>query len=398
MFNCKIRSILITAMIFMAVFTISATAQGNGGGGNGKGKGGGFNNGNSYFNPESVASFSGTLVDSYQDWVPSGNGNHTGGGTHFRLKANDGSLYELMLGSYVFMTDQGLSLNVGDSVSVAGSLVDPYLSNFTEYKYIIVTVINGVTLRDADGYPVWGGSKNGGRGTGSNAGNSYFDPATVASFSGTLSESLGLFLNSGSGNYTGNGMHYIFTASNGTKYYTMFGPYWFMENAGIALEEGMSLSISGSVVEPYYSQYSDYSYIIVSEITVGGNNVIIRDVNGYPLWSGTGGHYFDRGYDKQNKGTVSGTVTSVRTRTNGANLDDGYELRIRSGNKRYTLYVAPEYYCEQLGFSVANGDSIKATGSIDGKGIVVRNIKTSRKNYNFRTANGKPCWEAGPAN
>ena len=395
MFKMNASKLVVFAAIMLVAFVAVSSAQGKGGG---KGNGGG--NGNSFFNPETVASFTGTLVASYEDWEPSGNGNHTAGGAHFRLQSADGKLYELMLGSYTFLVDQGVSLNIGDSVSVTGSVVEAYLENFKDYDYIIVTVINGVTLRDADGYPVWGGSKNGGsgRGTGQNNGNSYFDPDTVGSFSGSLTEALGLLRQSGDGNYTGNGMHYVFTAANGTKYYAMFGPYWFMENAGIALEEGLSLSLTGSVVSPYFDEYSDHDYIIVSEVKVGGSSVSLRDENGYPLWNGTGGHYFDRGYDRKEKDTLSGTVTAVRTRTNGANLDDGYEIKIKAENKRYILYVAPEYFCEQLGFSVAKGDQVRVTGSVDGKDVVVRNLRTSEGNFKFRTSNGRARWEVGPLN
>ena len=386
----------ITLMILVAALLIAPAAiAGDSRGGGNQG------NGNQYFDPDTVTTVTGELTRLYADWEPLGHGNHTGDGTHFELRTGDGTTYDLILGPAYYLEDSGISLSVGDTVTVTGSVVDSYYAEFSDNQYLIATRItaDGVTLdlRDEDGYPLWSGGNGGGQGRGGLGpnGERYFDPDTVTTLSGTLIESLNFWSCYGYGNYTGSGMHYLFRSDAGDVYYAMLGPWWFLEDNGVELEVGLRVTITGSVVAPYYEGYDDHSYLIASEITVGGVTVQLRDEDGYPLWSGTGRHYYSPSYDAGTSGALAGTVLRVRTRTHGADLDAGLELLVRSGGRRYTVFLGPQYYCENLDMSLARGDQIMIRGSIQKRQVVANYVVCDGERYRFRDRRGNSLWVGG---
>jgi len=384
----------VTLLILVTVLLIAPTAiAGNNRGGGNQG------NGNRYFDPDTVTTVSGELTRLYADWEPRGHGNHTGEGTHFELRTGDGTTYDLILGPALYLGDNGISLSVGETVTVTGSVVDSYYAAFSENQYLIATriVADGVTLdlRDDDGYPLWRGGSGGGLGGFGPNGEHYFDPATVATLSGTLIESLNFWSCYGYGNYTGSGMHFLFQSNSGAVFYAMLGPWWYLEDNGIELEVGLRVTITGSVVDPYYEGYDDHSYLIATEITSGGVAVQLRDEDGYPLWSGTGLHYYSPSYDSGTSGALAGTVLRVRTRTHGADLDAGLELLVRSGNRRYTVFLGPQYYCENLDVSLARGDQVRIRGSVQKRQVVANYVVSDGERYRFRDRRGNPLWIGG---
>jgi len=251
-----------------------------------------------------------------------------------------------------------------------------------------------------------GGGNGGGNGPGSGGGHgngtyndsSYFDPTTVSTFKGTLSENTGFYQQQGENNCTGGGMSYLFNANTGNSYYLMTGPWWYLEENGIELSAGLELIVTGSVVPPHNSYYADFNYIIVTELTVDGKTVQLRDDEGFPLWTSTdyGGSYYNcPTYSTDSFGNYSGKVISVRSRTNGPNADIGYELIIRTtnGNQRYRVFVAPQYYCEEIGFSCSIGDFVRLFGSEKGGAVVAQRIKVrGEKLHRLRTMKGEPLW------
>jgi len=389
----QIFAIAVSLSVMLGAMALSDAVQAGNGNGNGRGGGG---NGPVYFDASTIKTLTGTLTKQYTDWDASGNGNFCGTGQHFEFTAG-GTAYSLILGPTYYLEENGVSLSVSDSITVTGSIVDAYISGYAD-KFIIATVVEGVRIRDDAGYPAWrGGNGANGQGQGKGPqGQNYFDPDTVSSFSGTLSDSLNYWAGFGDGNYTGAGMHYVFTSNNGETFYLMLGPWWFLENSGIELEVGMKISVTGSVVDPYFEGYDEHDFLIAVSITAGGETVELRDAEGYPLWRGGNSlNYYSPNYDPTSAGVLQGEVIGVRTRTHGRNLDAGLELRLRTADRRYNVYLGPQYFCEDLGVSVAKGDQVRIRGSIQKRDMVATTLQVDGKLYRFRARNGNPKWVTG---
>ncbi len=397
----------LTALFTIALTTSVVVAQGGPG-----------HRGGPFFDPGTVVTVSGVLESTEGEWLPRGHGNHTGGGAHATLRADDGTSYELMLAPEWFLEDNGFFLDDGDRVAVTGSLVEPYgepswkshghggghgggghggggPNGDPEADFLIVTVLETdgaeLMLRDGDGYPVW----RGGPGW---HGESWFDPATVTTLTGSLGQTLGMWSAWGHGNHTGNGMHYRFSSDDGESFYAMLGPWWYLEENGIELETGLALEVTGSIVEPYWAGYDDLRYLIASEVVVGDVRVALRDEDGYPLWHGTGWHYYAPQWTAADL-TVVGEVRRTRTRTHGADLDPGYEVLVRSGNRLYVAYLAPQWHVEARRLAVAVGDTVEVRGAYTRENgrheLVVRSIVAAGRTVRLRNARGVPLWVRG---
>ena len=153
----------------------------------------------------------------------------------------------------------------------------------------------------------------------------WFDPDAMVHLRGTLTESLGFWNPWGYGNATGGGMHYLFHAETGETFFAMLAPWWYLDGEGVVLEPGGALAITGSVVDSYWMGYDDHRYLIATEIELGGARTPLRDADGYPLWRGTGWHYYAPEYDPASEITVRGTVQRTRSVSYGGPRDHGYE-------------------------------------------------------------------------
>lgn len=398
------RIMTLTALVLViAVFLgMPIAAHGPGGGG---GRGGGY--GHTWFDSNAVVTLSGTVTRLYaEEWETWGHGNHTGGGMAVEFRSNGGEVYDLMLAPVWYLAEAGIELSVGDAITVRGSVVDNYYGGHQggmmghypgrgDNDYLIsVSLTSGsvtIELRDTNGYPLWSMHGSGGM--------PWFDPDTVKTLSGTLSQSLGLWSCWGYGNYTGNGMHYRFTA-DGVTYYAMLAPLWFLQEQGITLADGTAAKIRGSVVDPYWSGYDDASYLIAQEMTIGGKTVTLRDENGYPLWYGGGWYYVAPTFQSATVADIAATVVRTRMRSRDQESDRGLELIVRAGSNKYTVFVSPEWYAKQLGFVTAKGAAITIRGSVlDGdhgkKQIVAVHVQAGGVKYRFRSPEGTPRWIAG---
>lgn len=355
--------------------------------------------GNAYFDPSTVTTLSGTITKLFEDWEPRGHGNHTGEGYHFEFTTDNDTVYHLILGPSWYMADEGINLEVGDRLTVTGSIVEPYNNTYADNDYLIAVeiLVGGQTIkiRDKDGYPLWRGGPNGRGGNIGPDGERYYDPDSGETLRGELTECLCFWSPYGHGNYTGSGMHYIFESNDGKVYYVMLGPWWFLEQNGIELEVGLKVKLTGSVVDPYFPDYDEYEYIIVTEMKVGSTIVQLRDKNGYPLWSGTGLHYYSPAYGEGKNSLLAGTVERVRTRTHGRNLDAGVEVIFRSGGNRYIAYLGPQYFCEQIGISLSKGDQVRIRGRVREQDVVVLRLQHNGEGYRFRGNRGNPLWANG---
>jgi hypothetical protein len=236
-----------------------------------------------------------------------------------------------------------------------------------------------------------------GNGLGDGNGPQYFDPETVDTYNGTITEMIGLFCQAGDSNNTGNGMHYVFSADSGETFYAMFGPFWYLEQNDIELEEGTKVKLTGSVVPAHNEDFADHDYLIVTTLVIGKTKLVIRDEYGMPEWAGDpkGGYYKSPNYNGDAVTTVNGEVTSLRTRTRGQYNDAGVELKIRTRDgSQIRAYLGPQYYCENQGLALKAGDRVRIRGSLQGGKIVAQRLRTGDgQNLQLRDRKGNPRWE-----
>jgi len=373
------------------------------------GHGGGMQYGHdSYFDPDSIVVLSGTLTRSTGDWNVWGHGNHTGGGMGFEMSLSNGDVVELMLAPEWFLADNGIVLVNGEQVTITGSRVDDYdggrhhgggngghgggcmMCGNNDEDYLIATVLeaDGVVLplRDEQGYPFWRGDED----------HSWFDPDTITTMNGTLNEFLGMWSAWGYGNHTGNGMHYSFLAKTGESFYAMLAPAWFLEQQGVTLHDGDKVKLKGSIVDSYWMQHGDQRFLVAMAITVDGTTVQLRDEWGYPLWQGTGWSYYSPEWSSRNVSEISGKVRLIRHRRHGRNLDKGYEVVIRTANRKYTLFVGPDWAVDWAGMKLRKGEQITVHGSMGNRRqMVVQHIEADGVRWRFRTPAGVPTWVDG---
>jgi len=408
--QAHLRSRLVPLVVVLLLVTAPAVVFGQGG------HGGGQYGHQMYFDPDNIVVLSGPLTLSTGDWDPWGHGNHTGGGMAFEMALGGGEVVELMLAPAWYLEENGIVLVNGEQVTVTGSRVPPYdggrhhggggghggghggggmMGGDGDNDYVIVTVLEAddvvLPLRDDDGYPFWRGGDDW-------AGHSWFDPDTVTTMNGTLNELLGTWSAWGHGNHTGNGMHYTFASDGGEPFYAMLGPAWYLESQGVTLQDGDRVELTGSIVDSYWSQYDDQRFLIATQITVDGKTVQLRDEWGYPLWHGTGWFYYSPEWTSSNVAEISGVVKQIRRKRHGRLLDRGYEIVLRAGGRKHTLFVAPDWAVNWAGMKLRRGDQITARGSVSTSGkrqMVVQHIETSGTRWRFRTPAGIPRWVNG---
>ena len=224
----------------------------------------------------------------------------------------------------------------------------------------------------------------------------HFDPNTITTLDIEITQINGLADDSDRGNKTGKGMHYV-VSSGSTSYYAIFAPAFWLDENGIELEVGTSLSVTGSVVESWHEDFSDYDVIIVTELTLDGNTVTLRDAEtGDPEWPRKR-HYKAPRWDPDSVDTVGGTVTDVKTRTGGKNNDTGLQITFVTGDEtEYKGFVGPTFYLEEIGLSIAVDDDVTVTGSIVGKNdknkVLIQKIIVNGTEYTLRDDEGKPLW------
>lgn len=145
------------SITFMALLLVTASVMAQGWKGNG---GQGWGRKSDYvrnYDPRTVETLSGTIVD-VQSFTP---GKGMSNGLHVTLKT-DKSTVDVHLGPAWFLDNQDIELNAGDAVSVEGSRV-----TFGNASAIIAArIVKGddtLVLRDRDGTPVWNAWRRKGR-------------------------------------------------------------------------------------------------------------------------------------------------------------------------------------------------------------------------------------------
>lgn len=222
----------------------------------------------------------------------------------------------------------------------------------------------------------------------------YFNPDTITTLDIEIKEINGLADDSEKRNGTGKGMHYVVT-SGSTSYYAIFAPPFWLDENDIELEVGTSLSVTGSVVDSWLEDFDEYQVIIVTELTLNGTTVKLRDAEtGKPEWPAKKPVYKAPKWNPDTVDTVSSTVLKVKTRTRGKNKETGLQVVFRNEeDQRITAYVGPTFYLEEIGLSIAVDDDIVITGSfIRNKVVLVQKITVNGAEFTLRDEDGKPLW------
>lgn len=145
------------SITFMALLLVTASVMAQGWKGNGEQGWGRKSDYVRNYDPRTVETLSGTIVD-VQSFTP---GKGISNGLHVTLKTDKGTV-DVHLGPAWFLDNQDIELNAGDAVSVEGSRV-----TFGNASAIIAArIVKGddtLVLRDRDGTPVWNAWRRKGR-------------------------------------------------------------------------------------------------------------------------------------------------------------------------------------------------------------------------------------------
>ena len=190
----------------------------------------------------------------------------------FDFNTTSGENVYIELGPPDYWKSQDIVLTEGQLVAVSGSINDGMIHAET------VTLADGqeLTLRTADGQPMWsGGVQNGngqnGQNTGSADGSHTPDPKAQVDEWITLE---GTLISFQGGNMT-------ISTADGTLINFQTGQPRFLAEQGITFQVGDSLSVIG---------FYEGEQFMAGEITQlsTGLRAMLRDPNGRPLWAGPG--------------------------------------------------------------------------------------------------------------
>lgn len=187
--------------------------------------------------------------------------------TGFNFQQADGSTVYIELGPTDFWQNQGVTLVLQDAVTVEG------FANGEQYHARVVTVnATGaqLTVRTAEGQPLWsGGASGGGNGNGNAAGTGEVQVAaedwiTIQGVIMTLEA---------------NGITML--AEDGAVLALYLGQPTFWQEQGITFAVGDELAVLG------FWQNDIFQAGEVTKLATG-ERLMLRDPNGRPLWSGPG--------------------------------------------------------------------------------------------------------------
>jgi len=115
------------------------------------------------------------------------------------------------------------------------------------------------------------------------AGNNYnrlYDVNTVQTISGEVIKVENIVSSKGA-SYV---MHLVVKTAKETISVHL-GPAWFMNKQKIKISPKDKITVTGSRVT-----YQGSQAIIASELSINNETILLRDANGYPLWSGLKNH------------------------------------------------------------------------------------------------------------
>ncbi len=194
----------------------------------------------------------------------------SGSGTVLELTAvgmtlglTDGSEIFIELGPESYWAAQGVTLLAGAAVTVDGFF------NGTNYHARAVTTSGGtvLTVRDANGQPLWVGGNASGAGSNGGQGEVQIPADQWVTVEGTVTA------------LTNNGL--ILQTSDGQALTVSFGRADFWQQQAVTFAAGDAVSMLG------FWQGGQFSPGQVTKVATG-ERILLRDPNGRPLWAGPG--------------------------------------------------------------------------------------------------------------
>lgn len=256
---------------------------GNGGSGNQGGQGyQGDRAGESHYDPATVMTING-VVSGLGCPLATGSGNQRG--ENFILTGEDGMEYTVVTAPFWFMENQELTFEVGDAVTVTGSLWehdDDGGVYCTDLVLISAEIVKGdlvLVLRDELGTPLWKATR--GAGAGANRPDTFprftYDITVEEVLSGTVG---GIFIGPLlEDTYPGYQLSLIL--DDGRAVPVILGPYWYLFNQGLELEAGMAVVVTGVFIT-----LEDGSEVFLAQLLEYDDTVVVlRDETGVPLWT-----------------------------------------------------------------------------------------------------------------
>jgi hypothetical protein len=208
----------------------------------------------------------------------------------FTLSASDGVSYYVELGPASYWQAQGVTLAVGDSVTVNG------YASAGQYHAGTVTLSSGqtLTLRDQVGRPLWsGGAGNGaGNGQGNAGANGLKNGSGIPQPQAQVNEWITV-----QGTITAMNTNSITIRTTANETLTIqMGKPSFAKAQGITFKVGDEVSVVG------FYEGTQFSAGEITQLSTG-LRLMLRDPNGRPLWAGQGSNA--QGQNSQN-GTGNG--------------------------------------------------------------------------------------------
>jgi hypothetical protein len=201
------------------------------------------------------------------------------------ITLEDGSSLIVQTGPSWFMDNQDFSVEIGDVITVTGSLT---VNVNGESTILAKEIVNGditLVLRDELGFPVWQGVNGGNSGVSRNPGtymNVAYDISLETTVYGTVnSVNVGAYT---PGTYPG--YQLTVTLEDGSVVNVMLAPYWYLSNQDFSIEEGVEITLTGVL-----TTLEDGTEVFVTRLlTYGDIELVLRDELGIPLWGGLRGN------------------------------------------------------------------------------------------------------------
>lgn len=181
-------------------------------------------------------------------------------------------------------------------------------------------------------------------------------------------------------------------------------PLKYVQKIGLPFTSKQPVTVTGweiSQTAPALNRF------VATTVSVNGTTYTLRDAKGVPAWT-----YWDTFMESV---TVTGAVTKVQAAAvtteeglPGATINNyGVKyMTVKSGDKTYNVFLAPQQYLDAIKFAPAVGMEVTITGwtpvvtrkPAEGTAVLsalfVKQLTFGKTSYAFRDANAKVLWEA----
>jgi len=171
---------------------------------------------------------------------------------------------------------------------------------------LVLFAVAGTTLAAGFGGMGNGTGQSNGTSQSNGTGQPMLDVSTPIALSGTVMDISHYAVGEGPSRGEADS-NVLFRSNSGEEIHLVFGPSWYMEQAGLTLAVGNTLTVTG-----YREVDGD---LVVASLVKDGQTLALRDDTGRPLWTGS------RGQGMGRLGNGSGTTVSGMDRPFNGNTD-----------------------------------------------------------------------------